>query len=79
MRTDLKEIQMSDGNDVTNRRYTVLINGEDQYSIWPEGKVPPDGWKQAGFAGRKDECIAHVDHVWQDLRPRSLRIAMESR
>jgi uncharacterized protein YbdZ (MbtH family) len=59
-------------------RYVVVINHEDQYSIWPEGREIPPGWRPAGMAGTKPECLAHIDEVWTDMRPRSLREQMEN-
>lgn len=57
-------------------RYVVVINHEDQYSIWPEGREMPLGWHATGMAGTKPECLAHIDEVWTDMRPRSLREQM---
>ncbi|PRY41621.1 MbtH family protein [Umezawaea tangerina] len=58
-------------------RYIVVLNDEEQYSIWPEGKAIPGGWRQDGFGGDKAECLAHIDEVWSDMRPLSLRRLME--
>jgi MbtH protein len=60
------------------RTYLVVRNHEDQYSIWPAGQDVPDGWATDGFAGPKDDCLAHIAEVWTDLRPLSLRRASES-
>jgi MbtH protein len=54
----------------------VVSNHEDQYSIWPDDQPLPDGWEAAGFSGTEQECLAHIDEVWTDMRPRSLRLAM---
>lgn len=59
------------------RTYLVVRNHEEQYSIWPAGQEIPDGWTADGFAGPKDDCLAHIAEVWTDLRPLSLRRAME--
>jgi MbtH protein len=56
-------------------RFTVLINEEEQYSLWPEELDVPAGWTLVA-AGDIDECTAYVDKHWTDMRPRSLRIAM---
>ena len=53
--------------------YQVVINDEEQYSIWPVGREHAPGWRNAGFTGSKDECLAHIQEVWTDLRPRSVR------
>jgi len=57
-------------------RYIVVINDEEQYSIWPQGREIPAGWHEAGKSGTKEECLAYVEEVWTDMRPRSLREAM---
>ncbi|MER7972266.1 MULTISPECIES: MbtH family NRPS accessory protein [unclassified Streptomyces] len=55
--------------------YRVVVNGEEQYSIWPQEKEMPDGWFAEGTSGSKEECLAHVERVWTDMRPLSLRQA----
>ncbi|MFF4119301.1 MbtH family protein [Streptomyces sp. NPDC001714] len=55
--------------------YRVVVNGEEQYSIWPEGRDLPDGWFDEGTSGTKEECLDHVERVWTDMRPLSLRRA----
>jgi MbtH protein len=61
----------ADDEDLT--RYRVVVNHEEQYSIWPAGREAPNGWRDDGFEGTKAECLAHVDEVWTDMRPLSLR------
>jgi MbtH protein len=57
-----------------SQRYHVVVNDEDQYSAWAAGGIAlPAGWRETGFAGTKDECLAHIDEVWTDMRPASLR------
>jgi MbtH protein len=56
--------------------YAVVVNDEEQYSIWPDARVMPRGWRKAGKTGLKEECLAFIREVWVDMRPRSLRIAM---
>jgi MbtH protein len=53
--------------------FIVVINEEEQYSIWPEFKTIPDGWRSASKSGTKAECLAHIREVWTDMRPASLR------
>ncbi len=55
----------------------VLVNDEEQYSLWPKWKSVPPGWRAAGAEGTKEECLAYVESVWTDMRPLSLRTAME--
>jgi MbtH protein len=67
---------MSWGDD--NTVYDVVMNHEEQYSIWPTYKALPAGWKTVGKQGSKAECLAYVDEVWVDMRPLSLRQAMDA-
>jgi MbtH protein len=57
--------------------YRVVVNHEEQYSIWPAHKDNAPGWKDAGKSGTKEECLAYVKEVWTDMRPLSLRKKME--
>src|ERR1041385_7392165 len=57
--------------------YKVLLNHEEQYSIWPDYKEVPQGWKHAQKTGSKAECLAYIKEVWTDMRPLSLRRKME--
>lgn len=57
--------------------YKVVVNYEEQYSIWPEYREIPLGWKEAGFSGVKADCLRHIEEVWTDMRPLSLRKKME--
>ena len=57
--------------------YVVVMNDEEQYSIWPLDREIPLGWKDAGFHGPKAECLKHIEEVWTDMRPLSLRKKME--
>ncbi|MFP6560693.1 MbtH family protein [Paraburkholderia sp. B3] len=59
-----------------NTQYHVVVNHEEQYSIWPDYKALPAGWRADGKTGTKDECLAHIEAVWTDMRPLSLRQAM---
>lgn len=53
--------------------YKVVVNDEDQYSIWPADRENPRGWRNEGSSGSRDSCLAHIAEVWRDLRPASLR------
>jgi uncharacterized protein YbdZ (MbtH family) len=59
------------------RIYKVVVNHEEQYSISPEHKANPPGWRDAGKSGLKAECLDYVKEVWTDMRPLSLRKKME--
>jgi len=61
-----------------NTTYNVVMNHEEQYSIWPDYKALPAGWTAAGKTGKRDDCLAYIDAVWTDMRPLSLRQAMEA-
>ena len=65
----------NDKDDSTT--YKVVVNHEDQYSIWPDYKPNPPGWFDAGKAGPKPDCLAFIKEVWTDMRPLSLRKKME--
>lgn len=57
--------------------YKVVISEEERYSIWPDYKDIPWGWQATGKAGTKQECLDHIKTVWTDMRPLSLRKAMD--
>jgi MbtH protein len=56
--------------------YKVVVNHEEQYSIWPADRTNPAGWRDAGRSGPKAECLAYIKEVWTDMRPLSLRREM---
>jgi len=56
--------------------YKVVINHEEQYSIWPADRDNPLGWKDVGKQGLKRECLDYIKEVWADMRPLSLRKKM---
>ena len=62
-----------EGHNESDAVYQVVVNPEEQYSIWPADQVPPHGWQGVGFTGPKRECLARVRAIWTDMRPRSLR------
>jgi MbtH protein len=59
--------------------YFVVINDEEQYSIWPARLVAklPDGWSTVGDSRSREDALAHIEQVWTDMRPKSLRTAMD--
>ena len=59
------------------REHLVVMNHEEQYSIWLADRELPAGWTDAGKRGTRAECLAHVEEVWTDMRPLSLRRRME--
>lgn len=65
-------------NDQENATlYTVVVNHEEQYAIWPADREAPLGWREVGKHGSKAECLAYIKEVWIDMRPLSLRKKME--
>lgn len=58
--------------------YKVVVNAEEQYSIWPADRENPLGWSDAGFQGPKAACLAYIQEVWTDMRPLSLRKKMDA-
>ena len=60
----------------TDTTYRVVRNNEEQYSIWPAHQPLPAGWTGDGTVGSKQECLDHIEAVWTDLRPLSLRRQM---
>ncbi|CAA9311794.1 MAG: MbtH-like NRPS chaperone [uncultured Chloroflexia bacterium] len=59
--------------------YEVVVNHEEQYSIWPANRVNPDGWSNVGKSGTRAECLTYIEEVWKDMRPLSLREQMDHR
>lgn len=64
--------------DDEHREFHVVVNDEEQYSIWPADRAVPAGWRATATSGPKADCLAHIDQVWTDLRPLSLRRQMEA-
>lgn len=60
----------SENSEIT---YAVVVNHEEQYSIWPVDRDVPNGWRQVGVTGNKSECLEYIEEVWTDIRPLSVR------
>jgi MbtH protein len=69
---------MAQDEQEDNTVYKVVVNHEEQYSIWPTDRASPLGWNDAGKSGSKAECLAYIKEVWTDMRPLSLRKKMET-
>lgn len=67
---------MSDNEEDTSI-YKVVINHEEQYSIWSADRENALGWRDAGKSGTKEACLAYINEVWTDMRPLSLRQKMD--
>jgi MbtH protein len=66
---------MTEGTSEMN--YLVVKSEEGRYSIWPEYKEIPWGWKAEGTIATKQKCLDHIEAVWTDMRPLSLQRQME--
>ncbi|NER93232.1 MAG: MbtH family NRPS accessory protein [Symploca sp. SIO1B1] len=69
---------MSDSDVVKQTTYKVVVNEEEQYSIWPAQSDNPLGWTNVGKSGLKQECLDYIKKVWTDMRPLSLRKFIEN-
>lgn len=56
-----------------DRRYLVVVNAEEQYSIWPDRRELPGGWRAVGEPAERDQCLDRIAELWTDMRPASLR------
>jgi MbtH protein len=76
----MTERERTPGMEINNGfEYLVVINDEEQYSILRTYIDIPAGWRDGGFRGTEEECLAHIDEVWTDMRPLSLRKLHEQR
>jgi MbtH protein len=73
-----KEVKLSAQDEQDTAIYTVVVNDEQQYSIWPADQSPPLGWQTAAMSGTRAECLAYIGRVWTDMRPLSVRKRMET-
>ena len=62
-----------DREDDEGRQYAVVVNQEQQFSIWPLDREPPAGWTATGVRGTRAECLRHIEATWTDMRPLSAR------
>lgn len=67
---------MTDRSDQDHVLYEVVVNDEEQYSIWRASRPAPAGWEKVGFQGSKAEALDHIEKVWTDITPRSVREAV---
>ena len=68
---------VSEQSSIDEQAYKVVVNHEEQYSIWPAHKENPLGWKDGGLSGTKAACLEHINQIWTDMRPLSLRKKLE--
>lgn len=64
-------------DDNVEPTFNVIINEEEQYSLWPTERELPAGWRTVGVSGTKQKCLDYIQEVWTDMRPASLRRMME--
>jgi MbtH protein len=67
---------MSDQERAEETQYKVVVNHEEQYSIWFANRENPRGWRDMGKSGTKSECLDYIEQVWTDMRPLSVRKQM---
>jgi len=67
------------GEQSDTTTFNVVVNHEEQYSIWPDYRDIPAGWRAVGKSGTKADCLEYVKSVWTDMRPLSLRQQMDGR
>lgn len=70
---DTQRVASRDDDSDPFKTYSVVINIEDQYSIWPQGRDVPAGWKEVGHSGSKAECLQYIEENWTDMRPKSVK------
>jgi MbtH protein len=63
--------------DANTEIFRVVINHEEQYSIWPAARQNPLGWRDAGKSGSREDCLTYINDVWTDMRPLSVRKTMD--
>jgi len=66
-------MKTADAESKDEIKYKVVVNHEEQYSIWPYASKIPAGWKELPVSGNKEQCLAHIAEVWTDMRPLCIR------
>ncbi|MET8975606.1 MbtH family protein [Streptomyces sp. NPDC004539] len=74
----MQKPSQGDTAKVSTSIYRVVVNNEEQYSIWPAHRGLPAGWTPEGFEGSRPECLARIDQVWTDMRPASIRPSLDA-
>jgi MbtH protein len=59
--------------DMEDLLYEVVVNDDEQYSIWRADRELPLGWRRAAMSGTSSECLRYIEEVWTDMRPRAVR------
>lgn len=63
----------------SSAEYVVVVNDEEQFSVWPAGRLVPDGWRALPVKGTREYCLDHIASTWTDIRPLSMRRALGER
>ncbi|MFE3602200.1 MbtH family protein [Streptomyces sp. NPDC059096] len=71
-------MENTDTDEGVENAWFVVVNDEDQYSVWAAGRPVPDGWRTVGEARDRAACLAHIEEHWTDMRPKSVRGALAS-
>ena len=58
-------------------QWLVVLNDEEQFSIWPDAREVPAGWRLEGTRGSREDCLEHIERTWTDMRPLSVRRALD--
>jgi MbtH protein len=58
--------------------FKVVVNHEDQHSLWPAHRTAPAGWRETGVTGSREECLAHIRTAWPDITPLSTRVSLRT-
>lgn len=74
--TSSEAARVTQQNAPAEEMYVVVMNDEEQYSIWRDDNNIPAGWRAVGKRGPKAECLQYIEEVWTDMRPLSLRKRM---
>lgn len=61
----------------STEEFAVVVNDEEQYSVWPTYRDVPAGWTETGMRGTQDACLDHIASVWTDITPKSVRLARD--
>jgi MbtH protein len=64
---------MAEDDEEDTTQYRVVVNHEEQYSIWPAARPAPNGWREIDKTGTRAECLAYIGQVWTDITPLSVR------
>ena len=76
--TQQNNLQNNNQKNEHRSNFCVVINSQEQYSYWFADSQLPAGWKSTGFIGSREECLTEVENIWTDMRPLSVRKALDT-